>query len=150
MARTDRRDLRLECRWSQLLARFQRSGQTVRAFCASHRLSENNFYTWRREIEARDRDRTNSAPAEPAPAFVQVRVTAPATIEVVLASGVVVRVPAGAGAVARLADLVNLHDVLMLQPRHTPRPRCGNAPARAARHVRRPAPSSVHNGLANR
>lgn len=104
MARPDRRDLQLERRWRELIARFRRSGQTVRAFCSTHGIGEASFYAWRREIEVRDRDRTNSAPAEPAPAFVPVRVAAAATIEVVLPSGVVVRVPAGAEpvAVARL------------------------------------------------
>lgn len=44
MARPDRRDPQLEAHWRECLAHWKRSGQTIRAFCAAHGLSENSFY----------------------------------------------------------------------------------------------------------
>ena len=102
MATRHSRDPKLERRWRDLIARWERSDLTVRDFCSAHRVSEPSFYAWRRELAARDRARP-PAPAA-APTFVPVRVAPPAVVEVVLPTGVVVRVPAGAdpAAVARL------------------------------------------------
>jgi transposase-like protein len=41
--------------WRDLVQQWQRSGQTVRAFCAEHGLTEASFYAWRRIITQRDR-----------------------------------------------------------------------------------------------
>jgi hypothetical protein len=93
------RDPKLERRWRDLIARWERCDLTVRDFCFTHRISEPSFYAWRRELTAR-------ATAEPAvPTFVPVRVTPAAIIEVVLTTGVVVRVPAGIDPVS-VAQLV--------------------------------------------
>ena len=103
MAGRNPRDLKLERRWRDLIARWERSDLTVRDFCSEHRVSEPSFYAWRRELAARDRDAGPATP--PAPTFVPVRVTPPTGLEVVLPTGVVVRVPSGADPAA-LAQLV--------------------------------------------
>jgi len=81
-----------EQRWRELLAAQARSGLSIRAFCASRRLSEPSFYAWRRELARRDRGRVKAV----VPTFVPVQVLPGAAIEVVLPAGVVVRVPTGA------------------------------------------------------
>jgi len=86
------RDLGLERRWRGILAAFGRSGLSVRAFCRARSISEPSFYSWRRELARRDRVVAKSA----MPAFVPVTVVPSAVIEVVLPSGVMVRVPTGA------------------------------------------------------
>jgi hypothetical protein len=95
-------DPKLERRWRDLIARWERSDLTVRDFCSDHRISEPSFYAWRRELAARDRAATPATSA--VPTFVPVRVAPPVGVEVILPTGVVVRVPAGADptAVARL------------------------------------------------
>ena len=81
-----------EPHWRQVIARWKRSGLSVRAFCGAEGLNPMTFYWWRRELERRD---------QPQPAFLPVRVlaetTGPSTvgIEVVLANGRSVRVSAG-------------------------------------------------------
>jgi transposase-like protein len=96
------RDPKLERRWRDLVARWERSDLTVRDFCSDHQISEPSFYAWRRELAARDRVGTPATAT--LPTFVPVRVAPPVGVEVVLPTGVVVRVPAGAdpAAVARL------------------------------------------------
>jgi transposase-like protein len=81
--------------WRGMLARWERTrGQSIRAFCDEHGLSEQSFYAWRRTIAERDR---LAAQEEELPTFVPLRV-APATapvgagLEVVVGSEVV-RVP---------------------------------------------------------
>ena len=98
MPRSGQRDLKLERRWRQLLAQWQRSQQSVREFCAAHHVTQASFYAWRRELAVRDQERTDSIsePATaPTAAFVPLRVIPDASIEVVLPSGVIVRVPVG-------------------------------------------------------
>jgi transposase-like protein len=83
--------------WREAVAGHRKSGLSVRAFCRERGLSEPNFYAWRRQLEERDQA---TRPAK----FVPVQVVAEAVIEVVLPSGVVVRVPSSSEptAVARL------------------------------------------------
>jgi hypothetical protein len=100
MSRTRRRSSEREQFWRQAVADWKKSGQSVRAFCDARRLSEPSFYAWRRELAKRDR-----RPVTPAVGFVPVSVIADAMMEVVLTSGVTVRVPAGVDAVA-VAKLV--------------------------------------------
>ena len=85
--------------WREAVAGHEKSGLSVRAFCVERELSEPSFYAWRRELAQRGR-----APRTPAPAFVPVQVVADSLVEVVLPSGVVVRVPPATDAttVARL------------------------------------------------
>ena len=94
-----------------MVQQWQRSGQTVRAFCAEHRLSEPSFYAWRRTIISRDRPSPDDT-HDHLPAFVPVRVTppprpitppprpitpppTPGLLELVIAPCRVVRVPPG-------------------------------------------------------
>ena len=98
--------------WRDVVQLWQRSGQTVRAFCAEHRLSEQSLYAWRRTIISRDQP-TRGDTHDPLPAFVPVRVTPPAPrgttpppclmtplptprlLELVIGPSRVVRVPPG-------------------------------------------------------
>ena len=90
--------------WRSLVDAWKRSGQTVNAFCRARRITRSNFDRWRRILAA---ESIKSSPA-PSPAFVPVRVVAEPMAEVVLRSGVVVRVPLGAAsdAVTRLVAAV--------------------------------------------
>jgi len=90
--------------WRALIADWKRSGQTINAFCRDRKLMRSNFDRWRRILA------TEAGPPapSPSPAFVPVRVVAEPMAEVVLRSGVVVRVPLGAtaDAVTRLVTAV--------------------------------------------
>jgi hypothetical protein len=99
MPRTSRRHLKSEPFWRDLISRWKVSGQTVAAFCAVHRVSPASFYSWRQRLAARGPDTST-----PAPAFAPVRIVPDPIAEVILPSGVVVRVPIGSdpSAVARL------------------------------------------------
>ena len=107
-----RRDPAKERFWRKAVRGWQRSGLSIRAYCAGNQLSENNFHAWRREIARRDqekgRGRTNqrrhrgrSRRAKPIARenlFVPVRVTSNLScgaIEIVLSSSRTVRVVAG-------------------------------------------------------
>jgi transposase-like protein len=85
--------------WREMLGK-RRSGQTIRAFCEEHGLSEPSFYAWRRMIA--ERDQLAGSPSDEfsdRPAFVPVRVAGEAVaspeLEVVADGGRVVRVPIG-------------------------------------------------------
>jgi hypothetical protein len=103
MAARHSRDPKLERRWRDLIARWERSDLTIRDFCSDHGVSEPRFYAWRRELARRDRVTVKAAPGTPM--FVPVRVTPAAVVEVVLPTGVVVRVPVGTDPLA-VADFV--------------------------------------------
>jgi hypothetical protein len=87
--------------WREAVTAWEKSGQSVRAFCAGRGLSEPSFYAWRRTLGKRVRPQPS---AQSGPTLVPLRVVSDAVLEVVLPAGVVVRVPAGAdaAAVARL------------------------------------------------
>jgi len=79
-----------------MVARWRRTrGQSIRAFCDEHGLSEPSFYAWRRTIAERDQQ---AAREDELPTFVPLRV-APAAVptsaglEVVVGPGEIVRVP---------------------------------------------------------
>ena len=90
--------------WRAVIADWKRSGQTINAFCRTRQLTRSNFDRWRR-ILATEAD-ISSPPS--ASAFVPVRVVAEPMAEVVLRSGVVVRVPLGTApeSVTRLVTAV--------------------------------------------
>lgn len=104
------RDPQLEQSWRQTLAKWQQSGQTIRSFCVDNHLSQANFHAWKRELAKRDAESAaSSRPAlarraapSSAPRLVPVRVVADAMIEVVLPTGVVLRVPGGVEVAAKL------------------------------------------------
>ena len=90
--------------WRALIEAWKRSGQTVNAFCRARQITRSNFDRWRRILTAE-----SGAPAPtPTSAFVPVRVVAEPMAEVVLRSGVLVRLPLGAAAdaVTRLVTAV--------------------------------------------
>jgi hypothetical protein len=95
--RTKRRDPELERFWRRSIAERERSGLSVREHCVRRGVKEAHFYAWRREIAKRDR--------AAAVTFVPLRVRAEAIIEVVLPSGVIIRVPIGVEATS-VAPLV--------------------------------------------
>jgi transposase-like protein len=112
MARQRGRDPHKERHWRQLLEQWQRSGQSVRAFCSAHGLSEQSLYWWRRELAGRDLQAVSPAEAASPPRFVPVHVRAEPVatlpgglIEVVLDNGR--RLRAGSDVdPRRLAELV--------------------------------------------
>jgi hypothetical protein len=93
--------------WRDMLQRWHRSRQTIRDFCAEHHLSEPSFYAWRTTIAQRDKAKASPAKAssppspdgENLPAFVPVHVrpanTTVASLELVVGTGRVVRIPTG-------------------------------------------------------
>lgn len=112
---SQQRDRSREQFWRETVASWQRSGQTVRSFCAARRLSEASLYAWRRELARRDRERRPSIrklsparPKSPAAKFIPLQVLPSVLIEVVLPTGLIVRLPSGAdaAAVTTVANLV--------------------------------------------
>jgi hypothetical protein len=75
--------------WRDLIDRWKASGQSVSAFCTTHCVSQATFYSWRKRLATRPRCTT-----PPAPAFAAVQVVPDPTAEVVLPTGLIVRVPA--------------------------------------------------------
>ena len=103
MPHLNRRARKPEPFWLDLITRWKASGQSVAAFCAARGVSQASFYAWRKRLIARGKAPTASAPPPPTFAAVRVVPSIP-VVEVVLPTGVVIRVPAGADpvAVARL------------------------------------------------
>ena len=90
MPRTPHRNVKPEPFWRDLIERWRASGQSIAAFCAAHHVSQATFYSWRKRLAARAR-----GAARPAPAFAAVRVVPDPTAEVILPTGLIVRVPVG-------------------------------------------------------
>jgi transposase len=88
--------------WRQALADWKSSGESIQAYCRARGFSAGNYYTWRRRLAQRDGVQPTSVPPT---SFVPLRVMAEAVLEVVLPTGVMVRVPTGADAAA-VAKLV--------------------------------------------
>jgi hypothetical protein len=90
--------------WRATIDAWERSGQTASAFCRARRLTRSSFDRWRRILAAEP----GPSPPPPSPAFVPVRVVAEPMAEVVLRSGVVLRLPLNAApeAVTRLVAAV--------------------------------------------
>src|SRR5437870_2418804 len=53
------RDPAKERFWRRIMARWERSRQTIRAFCGDEELSEASFHAWRRELRRRDDERAD-------------------------------------------------------------------------------------------
>ena len=106
MSATRRRDPKREQFWRETLAAFEKSGLSVRAFCTARDLPETSFFNWRRTLRKRDRQRP--APRSGGvrqPTLVPLRVVPNAVLEIVLPTGLIVRVPAGSE-VSMVAALV--------------------------------------------
>lgn len=101
MAGKLQRDAGREQFWRDAVAAWRRCGVSVRAFCRRRDLPEASFYFWRRTLQERDEQQATARAAT----FVPVRVVPDAPVEIVLPSGLVMRVPAGAQA-ATVATLV--------------------------------------------
>ena len=82
--------------WRDRIDEWKRSGQSIHAFCRDHHLTRSNVDRWRRILAAE----SGSAPTTSAPVLVPVHVAAEPMAEVVLRTGVVVRLPLGATAEA--------------------------------------------------
>jgi len=92
MVHKRRRSSKREQFWREAVGAWKKSGQSVRAFCAERGLREPSFYAWRRTLREREPGRR--------PVLVPLRVVGEAILEVVLPTGLVVRVPVSADAVA--------------------------------------------------
>jgi hypothetical protein len=103
MPKTRRRRADREQFWRGTIADWKTSGQSVRAFCAARGISEDTCFARRRELAGREQPRRPEVPPRP-PSFAPVRIIPGPVAEVVLPSGLVVRVPIGVDptAVARL------------------------------------------------
>jgi hypothetical protein len=90
--------------WRATIEAWNQSGQTINAFCRRRKLTRSNFDRWRRILSTEP----GSSRPSPSSAFVPLRVTAEPMAEVVLRSGIVVRLPLGADpeAVTRLVAAV--------------------------------------------
>ena len=107
--------------WRQHVSRHGRSKLMVRDYCAQAGISEPSFYAWRRELARRDSVNGRIARSEPTaprravtatPRFVPVAIapSVASQVDVVLLSGLVIRVPA--------QDTAALRTVLeLLEPR---------------------------------
>ena len=87
--------------WRERIDAWKRSGQTVNAFCRDRKLTRSNFDRWRRILGAE--------PAKSKPSsFVPLRIVAEPMAEIVLPSGIVLRLPLSAvpEAVTRLVAAV--------------------------------------------
>jgi hypothetical protein len=62
MAKGQRRDSKREAFWREVLARQAKSSLSVLAFCKQEGVPDSSFYTWRRKIEARDRESGRPGP----------------------------------------------------------------------------------------
>jgi transposase-like protein len=49
-----KRSIEKERHWREIVARYERSGMKVRAFCDRHGIKEPQFFAWRRELRRRD------------------------------------------------------------------------------------------------
>ena len=102
-------DPRLVERWRTTFAMWRSSGLSVAAFCRSRDLNLSSFYRWRKILDDLARPAESLPRSEPdslpCPSFVPVRVIPDAVIEVILPSGVQLRVPLSVDA-PQLARLV--------------------------------------------
>src|SRR5947209_20105701 len=73
--------------WRELVDAWKRSGQTINAFCRDRKLTRSNFDRWRRILAS------EPTKAKPSSSFVPLRVVAEPMAEVILRSGIVVRLP---------------------------------------------------------
>ena len=94
-------------RWRTIFATWRSSGLSVAAFCRSRSLNMSSFYRWRKIID----DLGRALEPRPAQSFVPVRVVPDTIVELILPTGVQLRVPlaADAGQVARLAHALGAH-----------------------------------------
>lgn len=76
--------------WAERLQRFADSGLSVVAFCQAERIPTQSFYYWKRKLDSQISD----APTAPA-RLLPIRLLPSCPIEVVLPSGIVLKLSAG-------------------------------------------------------
>ena len=86
-------------RWRQRIAQQETSGQSIRAFCRDHRLSEHSFYLWRKQL-----GRPSSSVKPVSFALVEAARPSQAPIELILVSGETLRIPADAATLRLVFD----------------------------------------------
>ena len=95
--------------WRELIDAWKHSGQSVNAFCHDRKLTRSNFDRWRRILVAKMNEPSHrESGSSPSSAFVPLRIVAEPMAEVVLDSGVLVRLPLSAApeAITRLLAAV--------------------------------------------
>ena len=102
-------DPRIVERWRTIVADWRSSGLCVAAFCRSRHINKSGFHRWRNILNQLERPATSPPPSlDPttsATAFVPLRVIPDVVVEVLLPSGLQLRVPLSAD-VRQLARLV--------------------------------------------
>jgi hypothetical protein len=82
--------------WRQRVAKQKNSGQTVRAFCREHRLSEHSFYWWRRQFSSFAEKPIRFALVETTTPIAETHSPRQAQLELVLNPGERLQIPTGA------------------------------------------------------
>ena len=84
-------------RWRTIIADWRSSGLSVTAFCRSRNVNKAGFHRWRNILEQLDRTPTTppTIHTEPksSPVFVPLRVIPDCIVEIILPSGLQLRVP---------------------------------------------------------
>jgi hypothetical protein len=90
--------------WRELIDAWKQSGLAINAFCRDRKLTRSNFDRWRRILAAE----ACEVPRDETSAFIPLRVVAEPMVEIVLRSGIMVRMPLSAApdAVTRLVAAV--------------------------------------------
>jgi hypothetical protein len=78
-------------RWMDRLARFESSGQTIKAFCATEGVSQVSFYSWKRKLATESQ--SPQVLAAPLPICLTPAALLPRIVEIVLVTGVTLRWP---------------------------------------------------------
>jgi hypothetical protein len=86
------RDPRKERQWRAWIQQWQRSGLSVRAFCARQQLSEPSFYFWRRLLQQRQAAAAAFVPVQVVP---DQELPPAGSLDLLLAGGRRVRVTSG-------------------------------------------------------
>ena len=89
-----KRDAELEQKWRATIGAYEQSGQTIRGFCRDRGVKETAFHGWRRELRRRDGVEPPRQRKSKRSRFVQVQVAQVPLIEIMLARGATIRVPA--------------------------------------------------------
>jgi len=114
------RDLAKEQYWRQIIARWQASQLSIRAFCERHGLAATAFHTWRRTLHRRAQDQQLNdqglVAGQAAPLFVPVRLPScainSAPLELVLPGGLCLRLSSDFDSVACRRLLAILRETL--------------------------------------
>ena len=87
------RDTKLTAKWGKQVRDWEKSGQSVRAFCQERGLSEASMHRWKRELGLRKRERAAADLSKMA--TVQIEPEGDSRIEVELSEGRCIRVRPG-------------------------------------------------------